>query len=428
MKQKKKILFVITQGVWGGAQRYVFDLATGLGAKDWEVFVAVGEPSGRRDLQEKLVACNAQRVTCNVKVVDLKYLVREISPWHDLLAVFELKKLYRDIKPDVVHLNSSKAGIIGSIAKLFTGYTLHVTRRAFHATLAYTVHGWVFNEPLPSWKITLYVWLEKMTAKLKDKIIVLSPQDFEAGKNAGIPEGKMVIVPLGIIMPEKILTKDEARGKIKALRDSSATFFSARNDNEGGSDGIASSPALRAPRNDIWVGAIANLYKTKGLDVLVEAIHRIPDQVRNDKRICCFIIGEGPERNSLENLIKEYNLQNVVHLVGCIENASELLPAFDLFMLPSRKEGLPYVILEAMSQNIPIISTNVGGIPSLVEDKKTGLLVDPERPDLLSETILYALDSTEEVARFSTNSLSKISEYSIGAMVKKTVDSCYLQV
>src|SRR3989338_4857857 len=125
MKIKKlKILYVITQGEWGGAQRYIFDLATNL-ADDFDVTVAVGEKQGKTDLQKKLGNWETRKLKTTdnknteyrIQNIGLKHLKRNISPIHDILAVFELAKLYRNLKPDIVHLNSSKAGILGSLAK-----------------------------------------------------------------------------------------------------------------------------------------------------------------------------------------------------------------------------------------------------------------------------------------------------------------------
>src|SRR3989338_1917766 len=99
---KKTILYIITQGEWGGAQRYVFDLATGL-ADEFEITIAIGEPTGRLDLQNKIESWNIEHGTWNIATITLRHLVRKISPIHDILAVFELTKLYRTLKPDIIH-------------------------------------------------------------------------------------------------------------------------------------------------------------------------------------------------------------------------------------------------------------------------------------------------------------------------------------
>src|SRR3989338_10235564 len=99
---KPKLLYVITQGAWGGAQKFVFDLATSL-ADDFDVIVAVGEPKGAQDLQTR-ITYHVSRI----KMIQLQHLERRILPIHDILAVLELRKLFKKLKPSIIHLNSSK--------------------------------------------------------------------------------------------------------------------------------------------------------------------------------------------------------------------------------------------------------------------------------------------------------------------------------
>src|SRR3989344_796374 len=156
-KIKPKLLYVITQGQWGGAQKYVYDLSLAL-REEFEIIVAVGEPNDKPDLQNRLKKAN-------LNYIQLRHLRRAISPWHDLLAIFELRRLYLKLRPSIVHLNSSKAGILGSFACQMSNVKCQM--------LVYTVHGWVFNEPLSLAKKKLYKLLEKITARAKSQIIVL---------------------------------------------------------------------------------------------------------------------------------------------------------------------------------------------------------------------------------------------------------------
>lgn len=339
MQQKRTILFVITQGgPWGGAQKYVYDLATDI-TEAFDVVVAAGEPFGPHDLQKKL------REHPGIRVAELRHLRRDISPIHDLLAVFELRRLYKKIKPDIVHLNSSKASIIGSFA---SGYKL-----------VYTVHGWVFHEPMNSAKRLLYRVLERFTAKKKSKIIVLSPHDETAGITLGLLPHKLAVIPPGIEAPVEMLSRHDARAK---LRERSNTDI---------------------PMDAVWIGTIANHYPTKGLDILLRALTNVPAQT--------VIVGDGPERQKLEALKGELHLDDRVHFAGFLSDASQYLPAFDLFVLASRKEGLSYTLLEAKLHGIPIVATDVGGVSSIVQNKKTGTLVEKENILALAEALSNAV-------------------------------------
>ena len=403
---KTKILHIITKGEWGGAQRYVFDLATNL-SQNFDVTLAVGEMKGRPDLQDKIERLSAKGGSasggkdCKITIIQLKHMVRSISPIHDVLAILELAKLYKTLGPDIVHLNSSKAGITGSIAML-----LQIKNNKLK--IIYTVHGWIFNEPTRKIGRWLYRFLEKFTARWKDKIIVLSEQDFLSGKQLGIPEKKLVKIPLGIEMP-KFLDREEARKKIFSIikqRDSSVAAL---------------------PQNDKYIGTTANLYKTKGLDVLIEAVNDVVNvsaqggSASGGENVKFVVIGEGPERKNLESLIKKYHLENTVFLIGAVDNAAQYLRAFDLFVLPSRKEGLPYTLLEAAAGKIPVVATDVGGVPSLIENKKTGLLIQSENSRKLTDALLYALENPTKMRQMAEHAhLHNLEE-----MIKQTT-SLYL--
>ncbi|MEK7211053.1 MAG: glycosyltransferase, partial [Patescibacteria group bacterium] len=181
-KSMKKILYIITQAEFGGAQRYVYDLATNLSYPssppltkgrnneegDFEIAVAIGETrsqnleSSREGGAHPAVAGNpkpddlATRLRAkNIRVIQLKHLMREINIWDDLAAVCEIRKLIKKEKPDIIHLNSTKAGFIGSLAVwLSTPPHLPLLRggQLRRPRLIYTIHGWIFNEPLPAWR------------------------------------------------------------------------------------------------------------------------------------------------------------------------------------------------------------------------------------------------------------------------------------
>lgn len=396
---KTKILYVITQGgPWGGAQRYVFDLTTSL-ADQFDVTVAIGEPDENKALQQKL-SLIAYRLSpiddqpTGINVVQLKHLIRRVSPWHDLLAAFELAKLYKTIKPNIVHLNSSKAGVTGSIAGLLARYSGF---RLPNPTpkIVYTAHGWVFLEPLSWLKRTLYLRLEKITARWKDKIIVLSePEKQTAQQSLTIPTEKLAVIPLGINTTEAALSPAEARAALQAL--------------------IGTKLNPRGP----LIGTIANCYPTKGLDLLIEAVAIARSHLGNSHVI---IIGDGPERKKLEALTQARNVADIVHFTGFLEAASKYLTAFSIFVLPSRKEGLPYTLLEAMRHKIPVIATSVGGIPALIEDKKQGLLVPPEDIVALAQAIRYAHEHYEAMTGWAEIAQSIVySRLSLTVMIEQT--------
>ncbi len=371
-------MYIITQGgPWGGAQRYVHDLAAHL-RDDTQVIVAIGEKQGDKALNEKLKALG-------IRVIQLKHLVRRVSPLHDLLAIFELKSLYKRINPDIAHLNSSKAGIIGSLAPKGLGIRT-----------VYTVHGWVFLEPMHPLRRAFYRFIEKLTSKYKDHFIVLSNNDKQIGINTlKIPKTNISIITHGIDNPKLTSSKKQSRDYFVTL----AGIESEKVDDE----------------KNYWIGSIANFYHTKGLDILLKAFARIAKD--NDSLRLC-LVGEGPERPHLLSLIENLDLKNKVILPGLVESASKYLLAFDLFVLPSRKEGLPYALLEAMASGIPTLTTQVGGIPELIVHKKTGLLALPGNVDDLSTKLLYAIDHQNEMDSMAES--AKTIVHPLSKMVAET--------
>lgn len=365
-KRARKILYVITHGHWGGAQRYVFDLANAV-SKNNEVSVAIGKSNIQNDLQEKIAYIPG------IKRETLQHLVRRISPLHDLLAIFELAELYRKLKPDVIHLNSSKAGILGSLATFFISEK---------PKIVYTVHGWVFNEPLPWFTKKMYRFLERSTARLKNTIIVLSSEEKKLGEKLGVRAKKLEVIPIGA-SPLSFYSPAIARQKILKMV----------------------SP-LSPP--SFWIGVIANLYSTKGVDLLIEAIHKSSHL----QQFSFFILGTGPEKASITKQIENHKFLNV-HLLGFVEEASKYINAFDLMVMPSRKEGLPYALLEILQTSVPIVATRVGGVPEVLADYPNAVLVEPTASEI-AKGIEHALTQT----RVSEKSLP--FHYSLEEMVQRT--------
>lgn len=296
-RQHTKILFVVTQSEWGGAQKYIYDIAIRLPKSGFSIGVAAGEgPS--KDLFNGLKKNNI-----NTKC--LSYLVRQINPIYDFLAFFELYKLFKKTQPDIIHLNSSKAGVLGSIAG----------RLAKINKIIYTVHGWVFNEPLPSWKKYFYRFAEKITAPLKTNIICISEYDKNVALKHNIaPAKKLITIHNGINLNTLNFYDKETARKL-----------------------LSQATSYKLQADKLIIGIIANLYKTKGLDYLLKAAAELKDKT-------FIIIGEGPERKNLETHIKQHNLQKRVFLTGTVPNAHKYLKGFDIFILPSVKEGCPYTI------------------------------------------------------------------------------------
>lgn len=338
-----KILYVITQADGGGAQKYTLALAEAFGGT-----IAAGNEAKRLFVDAKALG---------IKCVELSYLKRAINPFYDIMAVWELRKLMQEERPDIVHLNSSKAGILGSFAAIGT-----------KTKIVFTAHGFVFNELLPKAVKMFYLALEKIASGYRDHIIAVSNVDRQSALDNKLIDAKKITTVYNGLPQVPFLSLELARKE------------------------------LGLDENKIIVGSTSNFYRTKGLDILIDAVALMDEETKS--KIQVAIIGEGPERKNLEVKIKNFRLENCVTLAGNISDVNKYLKAFDIFVLPSRKEGFPFAILEAMQAGLPIIATNVGGIPESLGD--AGILIAPENPKALAgamQSLLTDLPKQKDLAQ-----------------------------
>lgn len=158
-----------------------------------------------------------------------------------------------------------------------------------------------------------------------------------------------------------------------------------------------------SPDNFVF-GYVGRLSWEKGVDVLIFAFSEVFQKVAN---LQLLIAGDGPERKKLVQLVNTLGVDKNVCFIGEVKNSWDVLPALDVYVQPSRTEGLGLSILEAMAIKIPVIGTNVGGIPDLISDGISGLLVPPEDPLLLSQAMLNLI-SNKSLRLKLTNSYSQI--------------------
>ena len=382
-----KILYFITQSEFGGAQRYVFDLANNL-KSEFKIIVAFGEQSE----SGKLTAVLKQ---AGIEYYILPHLQRSISPISDFLALLEIVKLIKEIKPDIIHLNSSKISILGSLA----AFIIKLRVASCELRVVYTVHGWVFNEPLPTFLKWFYFWAEKFTARFKNKIICVSEYDRQVALKYNIaPTEKLITIHNGINNCHSGL-EPESRANLHEQI-----------------SGLRVKPAMTG---NLLIGSIGNLYKTKGFEYFIEAA-KIIEQNQNSK-IKFIIIGEGSERSHLEKLIKKYSLKNNFILAGQIDQAARLLPALDIYVCSSVKEGLSYTLIEAMQAGRPIVATRAGGNPELIEDGLTGLISPAQNAKALAEKIKTLLNNKTLALKLGQNGKAKaLAEFGLEKMVEAT--------
>ena len=376
---KKSILYIITKSVWGGAAKYVYDLSTNLSG-EFNITIAAGPSADEAGGKGKFFK--------KIKQAELPYykinsFQRNVNIFKEFLAGFEILSLFFQIKPDIIHANSSKAGGIVGIAGLI--YKLLIGKKI---KLIFTAHGWAFAEDKSKWKIGLIKLFSKITAVFYDKIICVSEYDRKiAIENNIAPEEKLITIHNGInIKNINFLSKEEAQNK------------------------------LINKTSPLVIGTIAEWTSNKGLIYLLEAVKKI------NKNFDLILIGSGenPDKEKLIKFIEKNKLKNI-HLIEFIPNAVNYLKAFDIFVLPSTKEGLPYTIIEAMVAEVPIIATNVGGVPEMIKNNVNGILIEPKNSQILAEKILELINSPEKYLGMTQKAKQKAEqEFTLEKMIKET--------
>lgn len=325
-----KVLFVITKSNLGGAQKYVYELACATKKAGGTPLVALG---GSGEAGAPLGPLAKDLAVKSIPSFPIHNFMRNMSLRRDFGALRELIALIKKETPDVLHVTSSKAGGLGA----FAGRICRVQ------TIIFTSHGLTFEE---SWRpfhqklaIKALTWF---TLLLAHESIMISSDTYHATQAMPFVKDKMKLIYNGI-HPQLLVSKKDARAIL--------------------------SDSPQKP-GTIWVGGIGELHPNKNWLLLIETMPHLPNN------IYCVIIGDGEQRKVLQKRIEELGLQGRVFLTGFIENASSLLAAFDIFILPSYKEGLPYVLLEAGIAQCAVVCSDISGNTDIIENDVNGLLVE----------------------------------------------------
>jgi len=354
-----KILYGITKSNFGGAQRYVFDLATEAHKKGFEVKVLCG---GNGVLVKKLEAEN-------IPVISLPTLGRDISllnDWRSFSLIY--RALIKEL-PDVFHINSSKMGL-GALAARLVGTP----------KIIFTLHGFPWNEDRSYFQKIIIKFLVWLTIILSHQTICVAEQARNNVTDWPLVKNKLVVVRNGL------------------------PRFN-----------------LGTRKNVVFtVGTIAELHKIKGLDILLLAWK---DFIKG-REARLMIYGEGEERQNLQNMAQTLGISNSVDFKGFVLDARTYLSEFDIFVLPSRSEAMPYAPLEAGLAGVPVIATTVGGIPEIIENNISGILIPPEDSNVLSSSLVKLFEDPDLRMKLGRNLKNTVEEkFGLEKMVRDTLET-----
>jgi glycosyltransferase involved in cell wall biosynthesis len=322
-RDRPRILYIVTRAERGGAQMHVLDLACAM-RPEFDVAVATGEEGFLTD------ACREREIPLYV----LPHLQREVRPTTDALAFFELRKLIKQLQPDLIHGHTFKAGFLGRLA----GRTLGIPS-------IYTIHAWLYGTPAVSrLSSALSGPCERLAAHWCERIVAVS----DAGAR--------------VIRKHKIGT---------------ASMLVTIHNGIPDCDQRARSFADSLP----VITMVSRFIEGKDQELLLHAFAGIA----SGARLC--LIGDGPKRQSAENLARELGIRARVDFLGSRDDVPSLLASSDIFVLASKSEMLPISILEAMRAGLPVIASDVGGVSEAVVHGETGILVPSGSVSVLAEAL-----------------------------------------
>lgn len=322
-KNKKKIhvLLLITKNNFGGAQKYVFDLAKNLNKNiDFIVNVASGDYEGSNgELDEKLKSIG-------VKVIKIKTLKNSLNPINLIKQTIELRKIIQNEKPDILHINSSMAGLSGILSTFF-----------IKTKIIFTAHGWPFNEDRN-------IFIKILLKNLLYIVILFSHKTISVSENLKdevntLLHKKINIIYNGIDIDEKKSINDNPKSKSESIILNREEF----------------------DKDCIHLLSVGELHPVKGYDLVIDSLYHLKN-IKSENKYIYHIFGDGQIKSKLKKSIQKYGLEKQIILYGNIPDARKYINQFDIFIMPSRSEALGYALIEAYHSGIPIIHTLSGGM------------------------------------------------------------------
>ncbi|MEH2458230.1 glycosyltransferase family 4 protein [Nostoc sp.] len=359
MKYSKKpvVLYIITKSELGGAQKNVYDLIENF-RKDYEIHLATSQLGLLTEFVSDL----------DVAVHLISNLSRDIKLSSEFIAIKECISLINKIKPDIIHAHSSKAGVIARIAACIS-----------KTPVVFTAHGWGFTQGTPPLQRTVALIAEKLLAPLSAKLICVS----ESGRQQALKFGVGNKNSLQVIH-----------------------------------NGIANIPLCIAnsSQQPPRLIMVARFQEPKDQATVLRAIAQL-----QNPSIHLDLVGSGPFLESCKALAQSLGIGKQVSFLGDRTDVPDLLARSQIFILSSHHEGLPISILEGMRAGLPVVATNVNGIPEEVENGKTGLLVPPKDINALANALQTLIESP--YLRLQMGEAGKLKfeqEFTVERMINET--------
>ncbi len=385
--RRHTVIHIITQFDGGGSALDTFHTVLGHDRRRFRACLVYGRP-------EVLTATEAGWVEAALKelrqggvsLFHVPMLVRELRPLLDVWVTVTLWRILRQERPRMVHTHTSKAGAVGRVAAWLA--RIPIVIHTPHGHLFYGYYG-----PAISWVIRLF---ERLLALITDRIVTLTDRGAQEHVQYRIAApDKFVTIPSGITL---------------------SVFRSVR------IDPAVKRKELGLPEEGPTVGTVGRLVPIKGHEWLLKAAPRVLAEFPHATFV---FLGEGPLLGQLQQLAAELGITSHVMFLGARQDVPECLAIFDLFAFPSINEGMGRALIEAMAVGLPVVASRVGGIPDVVADGETGLLVPARDEAALADALLKLLrDPARRQACGQAARRSLDERFDVKAMVR-AIDRLY---
>lgn len=367
----------ILEATVGGTRRHLVSLVSRLDKHAFKVDVAAPAlRHGTRDDTSFAAEIRAAGITLHEV-----NMYREIRPFADLDALFTLTRLIRKNHYDLVHTHSSKAGFLGRVAAKLN-----------RLPVIYTPNGFYFQDTGHWAKRNLFLGLEKAAGWFTDTLIAVSESE------------RAVTLDNHLVSPDRAITIPNAIDPALFVSDIDL--------------GRRIRAELGIGQETNVIGTVSRYIPQKDPLTLVKAASLVVEQ---QPEVCFIWCGEGDLRTETEALAQQLGISSHFRFLGFRPDVLAIMNAFDLFVLSSLFEGLPYTLLEVMALGKPVVATAVVGNRDVVVEGETGLLVPPQNPFALAQAMIALLGSSEQ--RFQMGQAGRqriLSQFSIERMVAAT--------
>ena len=364
-----RIARIVTRLNIGGPSIQAIGLSRDLSTHGFATCLLHGRRSDNEGYMGDLLSIRAERIEY------VPSLVRRISPFHDVRALWVLTRTLWQWRPRVVHTHMAKAGTIGRLAALL----YNSLTRGPKAKLIHTYHGHVFEGYFGRRTTKIFLAIERWLAKHTDSIVAISPRvrdDVIATfKIAAAPQ--VTIIPLGFDLTPFLTITGEHRARARA--------------------------ELSVPDGAIVITTVGRLTAIKAQSLFLRAAALL----MGTSRFQFIIVGDGELRQQLESEAKTLGLAHATRFLGWRGDLQNIYAATDVFVLTSRNEGTPVALIEAMAASTACVSTDVGGVRDVVASPDQGILVPFDDVRALARAIQVLVD--DEGARTAMGERARVS-------------------